>query len=98
MQSTKISSATDVWSSKMVNTSVSSSQSQEEWATVLLCANFNSIGIEDELKLKPCKGHLQTCRPWICASVNQTGHSGALFTFRYNRQLQVLLLSHSFLT
>jgi len=70
MQSTKISSATDLWSSKMVNTSVSSSQSQEEWATVL----FNSIGIEDELKLKLCKGHLQTCRPWICASVNQTGH------------------------
>ena len=53
MQSTKISSATDVWSSKMVNTSISSSQSQEEWATVLLRVNFNSIGIEDELKLNP---------------------------------------------
>jgi len=74
MQSTKISSATDVWSSKMVNTSISSSQPQEEWATVLLRVNFNSIGIEDELKLKHCKGHLQTCRPWICSSVNQTGH------------------------
>merc|ERR1712012_280354 len=30
--------------------------------------------ISIQLELKPCKGHLQTCRPWICASVNQTGH------------------------
>ena len=40
-----------------------------------------------------------TCRPADLGSVRLSTKpaTGALFTFRYNRQLQVLLLSHSFL-
>ena len=41
-----------------------------------------------------------TCRPADLGSVRLSTKpaTGALFTFRYNRQLQVLLISHSFLT